>query len=110
MSLINCEINLILTCSENFIISFATGATKLAITHTKFYVSVKNLSANDNTKPLQQLKSDFKRTKNRSKYQSKESLERQNQYLDYLVDLSFQEVNRLFVLSFEDSAHRIEHR
>ena len=82
----------------------------MAITHTKLCVSVVNLSANKNTKLLQHLKSDFKRTINRSKYQSKESLERQNQYLDYLVDLSFQEVNRLFVLSFEDSAYRIEHR
>ena len=29
---------------------------------------------------------------------------RQNQYLDYLIDPSFQGVNRLFILSFEDNA------
>ena len=38
------------------------------------------------------------------------SLERQNQYLDYLVDPSFQVVNRLFVLSFENNEYRTTHR
>ena len=35
MSLINCEINLILTWSENCVISSATGTTKFATTGTK---------------------------------------------------------------------------
>ena len=35
MSLINCEINLILTWSEDFVISSATGTTKFKITDTK---------------------------------------------------------------------------
>ena len=35
--------------------------------------------------------------------------ERQNKYLYYLIDPSFQGVNRLFVLSFENNAHRIKH-
>ena len=52
------------------------------------------------------MKSDFKRTVNWNKYQSKVLMERQNQNLDYLVDPSFQRVDRLFVLSFEDNAHR----
>ena len=30
--------------------------------------------------------------------------EKPNKYLDYLIDSSFQEINRLFVLSFEDKA------
>ena len=38
--------------------------------------------------------------------QSKISTERPNQYLDYLIDLSFQEVNRLLALSFEDEERR----
>ena len=29
-----------------------------------------------------------------------------NPYLDYLIDPNFQEVNRLFVLSFENTTHR----
>ena len=33
-------------------------------------------------------------------------MQAQNQYLHYLIDPSFQGVNRLFVLSFENSAHQ----
>ena len=40
----------------------------------------------------------------------KKSLERRNSYLDYLIDPSFQGVNKFFVLSFEDDAHQIRHR
>ena len=40
MFLINCETNLILTWSENCVISSPTGATKLAITKLKVYVPV----------------------------------------------------------------------
>ena len=36
--------------------------------------------------------------------------ERQNQYLDYLIDPSFQGITRLFVLVFQNEAQRISHR
>ena len=71
MPLINCEINLILTWSEDFVISSATGATKFKIRHTKLYVPVVTLSTQDNAKLLKQLKSGFKRTINWNKYQTK---------------------------------------
>ena len=96
MPLINCEINLILTWSEDCVISSATGATKFKITDTKLYVPVVTLSNQDNAKLLQQLKSGFKRTINWNKYQPKVSPERQNQYLDFLIDPSFQRINILF--------------
>ena len=64
MPLINCEVNLILTWSPACAISSATGQTKFKITETKLYVPVVTLSTQDNTKLLQQLKSDFKRTIN----------------------------------------------
>ena len=48
MPLINCEINLILTWSENCVISSATGATAFKITYTKLYVPVVTLSTQDN--------------------------------------------------------------
>ena len=64
MPLINCEINLTLTWSEDCIISSATGATKFKITDTKRYVPVVTLSTQDNEKLLQKLKSGFKRTIN----------------------------------------------
>ena len=55
------------------------------------------MSTQDKTKLLQQLKSGFKRTIIWNKYQSKVSAHEQNQYLDYLIDLSFQGVNRVFI-------------
>ena len=55
------------------------------------------------------MKSGFRRTINCNKYQSKVRAENQNQYLDYLIDPSFQGVNRLSVLSYENSAHRTRH-
>ena len=64
MSLINCEINLILTWSTNCVIVSTNVAKQNAmfeITDTKLYVSVVTLSTQDNFKLLQQLKSDFKR-------------------------------------------------
>ena len=86
MPLINCEINLISTWSENWsesVISSATGETKFAITDTKFYVPVVTLSTQDNAKLLQQLKLGFKRTINWNKYQSKVSIQAPNPYLDF---------------------------
>ena len=106
---INCEIDLILTWSEDCVISSATGATKFKIADTKLYIPVVTLSTQDNAKLLQQLKSGFKRTINWNKYQTKVSTQRQNQYLDFLIDPSFQGVNRLFVLSFENEGDRKVH-
>ena len=104
MPLINCLVTLILDWSKKHVISESNRATTFAITDTKFYVPVVNLSTQDNTKVLQQLKSGFKRTINWNKYQSNVSIERPNEYLDYLIDRSFQEGNTLFVLSFENNA------
>ena len=38
------------------------------------------------------------------------STERQNHCLDYLIDPSFQGVNRLFVLLFEDEAQQTRYK
>ena len=61
MPLINCEVNLILTWSSICVITDSNGAGTFAITDTKLYVPVLTLSAQENTKFLQQLKSGFKR-------------------------------------------------
>ena len=83
-------------------------AKTLAITDTKLHVPVVTLSTQDNAKLLQQLKSGFKRTIKWNKYQSKQTAQNTpNQYLDYLTDLSFQGVNRLFVLPFNANERRI---
>ena len=68
MSLINCEVNVILTWSSTCVITNSTGAGRFAITNTKLYVPVVTLSTQDNAKLLQQLKSGFKRTANWNKY------------------------------------------
>ena len=93
--LINCEINFILTWIANFIISQRDVVTTFAMADTKLYVLILNLSIQDNTKLLQEMKLGLKRTINWNKYKS---IERQNQYLDDLIDPSLQNVNRLFVI------------
>ena len=69
-SLINCEINLILTWSANCVISNAAPnqAATFSITDTKLYVPLATLSTDGNGKLLQQLKSGFKRTIYWNKY------------------------------------------
>ena len=112
MALINCEINLILTWSENFVMAHNTAAnqaTTFAITNTKLYVPVVTLSTQDNAKLLQQLESGFKRIINWNKHQSEVTIKVPNPYLNYLIDPSFQEVNRLLVLSFENTTDRTIH-
>ena len=64
------------------------------------------LSTQNNSKVYEELKSDFKRAINWNKHQAKGSTKRQNQYLDFLTDPSFQGVNRLFVLPFKNEAQR----
>ena len=64
------------------------------------------LSTQENTKFLQQLKSGFKRVTNWNKYLSKPELLAQNPNLNHLIEPSFQRVNRLFVLAFENDDHR----
>ena len=109
MPLINCEVNLILTWSKDCVITNSEGEAKFAITETKLYVPVVTLSTQDNVKLLQQLKSGFKRTINWKKYQSDPKTYKQNQYLNDLIDPSFQELNRLFALSFENENGRTSH-
>ena len=70
MPLTNCEVNLVLMWSKDFVITNSTGAEKFQITETNFYVPVVTLSTQDNAKLLQQLKSGFKRTINWKKYES----------------------------------------
>ena len=109
MPLINCEVNLILTWSSTCVITNSTGAGTFAITDTKLYVPVVTLSTKENSKLLQQLKSGFKRVINWNKYLSKPELLRRNPNLNYLIEPSFQGVNRLFVLAFENDTQRTSH-
>ena len=109
MSLINCEVNLILTWSSTCVITNSTGPVRFALTHIRLYVPVVTLSTQENTKLLQQLKSGFKRVINWNKYLSKPELLAQNPNLNHLVEPSFQGVNRFFVLAFENETQRTSH-
>ena len=59
---------------------------------------------------MQQLKSGFKRIIKWDKYLSKPELLAQNPDLNHLVEPSFQGVNRLFVLAFENDAQRTNNK
>ena len=109
LSLINGEINLILTWPANCVIvssNVANQNTTFAITDTKLYVPVVTLSTQNSANLLQKLKSGFKTVINWNKYLSKPELLAQNPNLNHLVEPRFQGVNRLFVLAFENDTQR----
>ena len=68
----------------------------------KLYVRVVTLSAGNDNKLLGKLKTVFKRTIKRNKYGSEMPNQSKNNNLNYLIDPKFTNVNRLFVLTFEN--------
>ena len=112
--LINCEVELILTWSKNCVLADMTVRAaqgdnpaivaplglEFQITDTKLYVPVITLSKENDIKLLEQLKLGFKRTIKTIKYRSQMGVQPQNKNLNYLIDTTFTNVNRLFVLSF----------
>ena len=87
MLLINWEINLILTWSVDCAIFSGNVKAKFKIKATELYVPVVTLSAQDNAKLLQQLKSGLKKKPiNCNEYQTKVSTEGLNKYKDFLID------------------------
>ena len=104
MSFINCEISLQLKWSRNCIIVAGIANNQnpsFRINDTNLYVPSVTLSTQEKMKLLKQLEFDFKRTIYWNKYLAKTTNQEQNRYLDYLVDPSFQRVNRLFVLALK---------
>ena len=124
MPLINCEVSLTVTWAENYVIT--SKATRKAgpdadpvvaginnptnvtfkIKDTKLYVPVVSLSAENDNNLLEQLKTGFKRTIKWNKYRSEMSNQTKNNNLNYLIDPTFTNVNRLFALSFENEHDR----
>ena len=86
--------------------NIANQVPTFTITETNLYVPVVTLSTQDNAKLLPQLKSGFKRTISWNKYLAKPELLPQNANLNHLTEPSFQGVNRLFVLEFENDEQR----
>ena len=111
--LINCEIELILTWSRDCVIIYTNVDNQVptfTITETNLYVPVVTLSTQDNAKLLPQLKSGFKRTISWNKYLAKPELLAQNSNLNHLIEPSFQGINRLFVLVFENDDQRTSNK
>ena len=123
--LINCKITLILSWYENCVLvgrasrnepnpppnpPIATiessRVAKFEITDCKLYVPVVTLSAENDNKLLEQLKSGFRRYIKWNKCMSQMSNQNKNNNLNYLIDPTFSNVNRLFVLSFENEDDR----
>ena len=68
------------------------------ITGTKLYIPVITLSKKNPDKMT--FRRWFKRTVKWNKYKSQMTIQSHNNNLNYLIDLTFTKVNRLFVLSF----------
>ena len=72
----------------------------------KVYDPVVTLAAENDNKLLEQLKTGFKTTIKWNKYRSEMSNQTKNNNLHYLINPTFTNVNRLFVLSFENKDDR----
>ena len=119
MPLISCEISLELKWDKNCLITSLqqgenidggntaepTNAT-LNINDCKLYIPVVVLSKDDEIKLLTNLKSGFKREIKWNKYRSQMSTEAINNNLNILIDPTFTNVNRLFVLAYQTAANR----
>ena len=114
--LIRCEVSLELKWNKNCVITILerrqvdagapmvrdnapTGAA-LTIDKCKSYVPVVTLSKDDEIKLLTNLKSGFKREIIWNKYRSQMTTEAINNNLNILIDPTFTNVNRLFVLAY----------
>ena len=77
----------------------------LSITDCKLYIPVVTLSKDDEIKLLTNLKSGFAREIKWNKYRSQMSREAVNNNLNILIDPTFTNVNRLFVLVYQVDAN-----
>ena len=122
MPLISCEVSLELKWNKNCVITSLelkaidennppnrdgapTGAT-LAINDCKLYIPVVTLSKADETKLLTNLKSGFITEIIWNKYRSQMSTKAANNNLNFLIDPTFTNVNRLFVLAYQTADDR----
>ena len=117
--LISCEVSLELKWDKNCVITSLeqrdigggnkdnapTGAT-LAINDCKLYIPEVTLSKDDEIKLLTNLKSGFKREIIWNKYRSQITTEAINNNLNILIDPTFTNVNRLFVLAYQNADDR----
>ena len=84
----------------------APSDANFKITDPKLYVPIVTVSKENDTKLLEQLKTEFKKTIKWNKYRPQITIQHQNNNLNYLIDHTFTNVNRLFVLSFQRIAEK----
>ena len=114
ISLISCEVSLELKWNKTCIITsqqigvnldggntVAPTNAALAINDCKLYVPIVTLSKDDEIKLLTNLKSGFTKEIEWNKYRSQMSIEAINNNLNILIDPTFTNVNRLFVLAYQ---------
>ena len=119
IALINSEVELILTWFKNCVLiskvtreaSYGVNPVVCKIDHpkneifettdTKLDVPVVTLSKENDTKILEQLKPGFKTSIKWNKYRPQMTIQTQNNNLNYLIEPTFTNVNRLFALSFQ---------
>ena len=117
--LISCEVSLELKWDKHCVITSleqrdtgggsrdnAPTGTTFAINDCKLYIPVVTLSKDDEIKLLTNLKSGFKREIIRNKYRSQMTTEAINDDLNILIDPTFTNVNRLFVLAYQTANDR----
>ena len=117
--LISCEVSLELKWNKNCVITSQqigvnldggntatpTGAT-FAINDCKLYLPAVTLSKDDEIKLITNLKSGFKREIIWNKYRSQITTEAVNNNLNILIDPTFTNANRLFVLAYQNADDR----
>ena len=117
--LICCEVSLELKWDKNCIITSleqrdigggdrdnAPTAATLTINDCKLYAPAVTLSKDDEIKLLINLKSGFKREIIWNKYRSQMTTEAVNNNLNILIEPTFTNVNRLFVLAYQNAGDR----
>ena len=117
--LITCEVSFELKWNKNCVITSqqiavnldggntaAPANATLAINNCKLYIPVVTLSKFDEIKLLTNLKSGFTREKKWNKYRPQMTTEAIDNNLNILIDPAFTNVNRLFVLAYQNADDR----
>ena len=103
--LINCKIKLNLTWKKECVLSTDIGNAVFIINDTKLYVPVVTLSKEDNKDFIEQQNKRFQRSIYWNEYKTKEQTENAdaNVFKYINLDPSFQGVNRLFVMAYNNT-------
>ena len=84
------------------VVAIQTTSATFQINNVKLYAPVVTLSINDNIKFLENINQGFKRTISWNKYRSEITIQLKNNNLDYLIDPTFSNINRLFLFLFKN--------